>query len=280
MQTFTLIERRRREDIYNLTFRMKMKKIYLIHCYAQTIIRICNIFIFRMTTYFQRELIEIQKQQHEHIDLIEQFQKQLDSYEKKQQTDLIPLDLSKSNSNPDTQKKNQANQCAICKRILSCQSALKMHYRTHTGERPFQCRICSRAFSTKGNLKTHMSIHRLVDDNRTKLEFDNKLQQSPYLLFNSQLLPFLAAAAALNRPKMNEKKLDFEEHASNLSPNTCQMCGKHFSSASALQIHYRTHTGERPYICQVFQIFRLFFSLRISIFDFRLAIVDLRQKAT
>ena len=244
-------------------------------------------FIFRMTNHFQRELIEIQKQEREHIDLIEQFQKQLDSYEKKrqrqqqQQTNLIPLDLSKSNSNPDTQKKNQTNQCAICKRILSCQSALKMHYRTHTGERPFQCRICLRAFSTKGNLKTHMSIHRLVDDNRTKLEFDNKLQQSPYLLFNSQILPFLAAAAALNRPKMDEKKIDFEEHASNLSPNTCQMCGKHFSSASALQIHHRTHTAERPYICQVelFQIFCLFFSLRITIFDLDLQswIYDKRQ---
>ena len=52
------------------------------------------------------------------------------------------------------------NQCAVCKKVLSCKSALQMHYRTHTGSRPFKCKICSRAFTTKGNLKTHMSVHR------------------------------------------------------------------------------------------------------------------------
>ncbi|XP_060030058.1 sal-like protein 3 [Erinaceus europaeus] len=52
------------------------------------------------------------------------------------------------------------NQCIICRRVLSCQSALKMHYRTHTGERPFKCKLCGRAFTTKGNLKTHFGVHR------------------------------------------------------------------------------------------------------------------------
>ncbi|XP_062967316.1 sal-like protein 4 isoform X1 [Cynocephalus volans] len=52
------------------------------------------------------------------------------------------------------------NECVVCHRVLSCQSSLKMHYRTHTGERPFPCKICGRAFSTKGNLKTHLGVHR------------------------------------------------------------------------------------------------------------------------
>ncbi|KAM6899526.1 sal-like protein 3b [Xenentodon cancila] len=52
------------------------------------------------------------------------------------------------------------NQCSLCHRVLSCQSALKMHYRTHTGERPFKCKVCGRAFTTKGNLKTHISVHK------------------------------------------------------------------------------------------------------------------------
>ncbi|XP_004698381.1 sal-like protein 4 [Echinops telfairi] len=60
--------------------------------------------------------------------------------------------LDKATSDP--------NECLICHRVLSCQSSLKMHYRTHTGERPFQCKVCGRAFSTKGNLKTHLGVHR------------------------------------------------------------------------------------------------------------------------
>lgn len=61
----------------------------------------------------------------------------------------------------DEQNGSESNKCPICHRMLSCRSALRQHYRTHTGERPFICRLCGRAFTTKGNLKTHISVHKL-----------------------------------------------------------------------------------------------------------------------
>uniref|UniRef100_A0AC34FH08 C2H2-type domain-containing protein n=1 Tax=Panagrolaimus sp. ES5 TaxID=591445 RepID=A0AC34FH08_9BILA len=69
------------------------------------------------------------------------------------------------------------NQCLLCRRVLSCKSALQMHYRTHTGDRPFKCKICQRAFTTKGNLKTHMGVHRSKHSMRTVV--NNSLQQCP-----------------------------------------------------------------------------------------------------
>ncbi|KAM5291080.1 sal-like protein 4 [Glossophaga mutica] len=60
------------------------------------------------------------------------------------------------------------NECLICHRALSCQSSLRMHYRTHTGEKPFQCRVCDRAFSTKSSLKTHLGVHQTSTSVKTQ----------------------------------------------------------------------------------------------------------------
>lgn len=53
------------------------------------------------------------------------------------------------------------HRCRYCGKIFGSDSALQIHLRSHTGERPFKCDMCSSSFTTKGNLKVHYQRHTL-----------------------------------------------------------------------------------------------------------------------
>ncbi|KAM9332844.1 uncharacterized protein sall2 [Pholidichthys leucotaenia] len=50
--------------------------------------------------------------------------------------------------------------CRFCGKLFSSDSALQIHLRSHTGERPYQCPVCLSRFTTRGNLKVHFLRHR------------------------------------------------------------------------------------------------------------------------
>ncbi|XP_072543735.1 uncharacterized protein [Salminus brasiliensis] len=54
----------------------------------------------------------------------------------------------------------QQHVCRFCGKVLSSDSSLQIHLRSHTGERPYQCPVCLSRFTTRGNLKAHFLRHR------------------------------------------------------------------------------------------------------------------------
>ncbi|XGW21344.1 hypothetical protein V3C99_004361, partial [Haemonchus contortus] len=113
------------------------------------------------------------------------------------------------------------NQCILCRRVLSCKSALQMHYRTHTGERPFKCKICQRAFTTKGNLKTHMGVHRAK----------HSFRGVPIGMGGPMGSPMAAPMTGLNGfpPPLQQTQ-------------QCPICQKRFMTGMQLQSHISEHT--------------------------------------
>ena len=49
--------------------------------------------------------------------------------------------------------------CLKCSKEFRFHCKLIIHFRTHTGHKPYVCHMCEHASATKGALKKHMTTH-------------------------------------------------------------------------------------------------------------------------
>ncbi|XP_014474548.1 PREDICTED: zinc finger protein 143-like [Dinoponera quadriceps] len=148
-----------------------------------------------------------------------------------------------------------------CSKVYSTPHHLKVHERSHTGQRPYRCTHskCKKSFSTGYSLKAHLRTHTGEKPYKCSNEACNKsFKTSGDLLKHVRThtgeRPFICPFQGCGRSftTSNIRKVHVRTHTGE-RPYKCTqpMCGKAFASATNYKNHMRIHSGEKPYICTI-----------------------------
>ncbi|GBN59159.1 Zinc finger protein 572 [Araneus ventricosus] len=103
--------------------------------------------------------------------------------------------------------------CSECWKSFSRKDYLVVHYRTHTGEKPYPCDRCDKCFSTKCNLTTHLRTH---------------TREKPY------------SCDQCDKSFSQKSNLDTHRRThTGERPYKCTLCENAFTTSGNLKVHYK-----------------------------------------
>ncbi|XP_029288483.1 zinc finger and BTB domain-containing protein 40 isoform X2 [Cottoperca gobio] len=116
--------------------------------------------------------------------------------------------------------------CQYCKAVFAQSIELTRHVRTHTGDRPYVCRECGKGYSQASGLTVHLHT------------------------FHNLLEPHDCQKCCLSFSSLEEHRQHIQEfHPKEF--HKCPTCNKVFTSAALLDKHKGTHSGTKPFSCDL-----------------------------
>jgi len=147
--------------------------------------------------------------------------------------------------------------CPECGKKYSTVTHMKVHYRTHTGEKPYICpyKECAKQFSVAYSLRTHIRVHtgdrpyQCACDGCEK-SFKTSSDLNKHQRTHTNVRPYVCKICDKSFTTANIRKVHVRTHTGE-KPFSCDYCGKSFPSKTNFQNHVRIHLGEKPFKCEV-----------------------------
>ncbi|KAM9341553.1 zinc finger protein 711-like [Symphorus nematophorus] len=164
------------------------------------------------------------------------------------------LHLQSQEVSSSTNKVTLKHQCPKCLKTFVSPSKLQRHFLIHTGQKPYSCAMCCKTFRQKIHLKNHLtsaktcSISAGTEKQQTETCYATSKQQR----INSS---HDCHTCLKGFPSLSKLQRHMMTHTGQ-RPFGCDMCGKRFRQKTHLRVHFRTHlwhemvhTGLKPFHC-------------------------------
>ncbi|XP_048342126.1 zinc finger protein ZFP2-like isoform X1 [Sphaerodactylus townsendi] len=141
--------------------------------------------------------------------------------------------------------------CFECGKCFCRNSDLNVHQKVHSGEKPYKCLECGKCFSRYGHLTVHQRIHKWEKPYKC-LECGKCFSQNSHLIHHQRVHTGDKPYKCSQCGKCFSRSGVLTEHQrihKGEKPYKCPQCGKCFSRNDGLGKHQRVHTGEKPYKC-------------------------------